>query len=59
MNADKRRSNDMSEGSIRATFEVSNVLDVGFLENVYENALNAELNFIGRKTLQQAPLKRD
>ncbi|MCG2738531.1 MAG: hypothetical protein L6282_19290 [Candidatus Methanoperedenaceae archaeon] len=28
-----------------------------FLEKVYENALNIELNLRGLKTLQQAPLK--
>ncbi len=45
INADERRSNVMSEGIIGAAFEVSNVLGAGFLEKVYENALNVELNF--------------
>ncbi|MBU4222789.1 MAG: GxxExxY protein [Euryarchaeota archaeon] len=40
-----------------AAFEVSNVPGVVFLEKVYENALNIELNLRGLKTLQQAPLK--
>ena len=44
INADERRSNVMSEGIIGAAFEVSNVLGAGFLEKVYENALNVELN---------------
>jgi len=29
---------------IGAAFEVSNILGVGFLEKVYENALNVELD---------------
>ena len=45
MNADERRLNDLSEEIIGAAFEVSNVLGAGFLEKVYENALNVELNF--------------
>ena len=57
INADERRLNVMSGGIIGAAFEVSNVLGAGFLEKVYENALNVELNFRGIKTLQQAPLK--
>jgi GxxExxY protein len=57
INADERRLNAMSEEIIGAAFEVSNVLGAGFLEKVYENALNIELNFRGIKTLQQAPLK--
>ncbi|MBW6518118.1 MAG: GxxExxY protein [ANME-2 cluster archaeon] len=57
INADERRLNALSEQIIGAAFEVSNVLGNGFLEKVYENALNAELNFRGLKTFQQAPLK--
>ena len=44
INADERRLNVMSEGIIGAPFEVSNALGAGFLEKVYENALNVELN---------------
>ena len=44
INADERRLNAMSEEIIGAAFEVSNVLGAGFLEKVYENALNVELN---------------
>jgi hypothetical protein len=43
INADERRLNAMSEEIIGAAFEVSNVLGAGFLEKVYENALNVEL----------------
>jgi hypothetical protein len=43
INADERRLNAISEKIIGAAFEVSNVLGVGFLEKVYENALNVEL----------------
>jgi hypothetical protein len=57
INADERRLNALSEEIIGAAFEVSNVLGVGFLEKVYENALNIELNMRGLKTLPQAPLK--
>jgi len=44
INADERRLDAMSEGIIGAAFEVSNVLGAGFLEKVYENTLNVELN---------------
>ncbi len=54
---DERRLNALSEEIIGAAFEVSNVLGAGFLEKVYENALNVELNLRGLKTLPQAPLK--
>ncbi len=57
MNADERRLNALSEEIIGAAFEVSNVLGAGFLEKVYENALNIELNLRGLETLPQAPLK--
>ena len=57
INADERRLNALSEQIIGAAFEVSNVLGAGFLEKVYENALNVELNLRGLKTFQQAPLK--
>ncbi len=57
INADERRLNALSEEIIGAAFEVSNVLGVGFLEKVYENALNIELKSRGLETLPQAPLK--
>ncbi|MDP3105699.1 MAG: GxxExxY protein [Candidatus Methanoperedens sp.] len=40
INTDKHRLNALSEQIIGAAFEVSNVLGTGFLEKVYENALN-------------------
>ncbi|VVB95627.1 PD-(D/E)XK nuclease superfamily protein [uncultured archaeon] len=55
--SDERRLNALSEEIIGCAFEVSNVLGAGFLEKVYENALNIELNLRGLKSLQQAPLK--
>lgn len=57
MNADERRLNELSEAIIGAAFEVSNVLGAGFLEKVYGNALNIELNSRGLTTQPQAPLK--
>jgi hypothetical protein len=57
INADERRLNALSVQIIEVTFEVSNFLGTGFLEKVYENSLNFELNLRGLKTFQQAPLK--
>ena len=57
MNADEHRLNELSGKIIGAAFAVSNVLGAGFLEKVYENALNRELTLKGLKTQQQAPLK--
>ncbi len=57
INANEDRFNELSEKIIGAAFEVSNILGAGFLEKVYENALNVELNLRGIKTFQQAPLK--
>ena len=56
VNVNEDRLNEISEKIIGAAFEVSNVLGVGFLEKVYENALNVELKLRGIKTFQQAPL---
>ena len=57
MNANEHRLNELSRKIIGSAFEVSNVLGAGFLEKVYENALNRELNLKGLKTQQQASLK--
>ena len=57
IDTDEKRLNNLSEKIIGASFEVSNILGTGLLEKVYENALNKELNLIGLKTQQQAPLK--
>ncbi len=50
INADEGRLNALSEKIIGDAFEVSNILGAGFLEKVYENALNVELNLRGLKT---------
>ncbi len=57
INTDEVRLNELSEKIIGAAFEVSNVLGAGFLEKVYENALNVELKLRGLKTVPQMPLK--
>jgi len=57
VSSNEDRLNELSEKIIGAAFEVSNVLGTGFLEKVYENALNVELQLRGLKTFQQAPLK--
>ena len=56
-NANESKLNELSEKIIGAAFEVSNILGVGFLEKVYENALNVELKLRGLQAQQQAPLK--
>jgi GxxExxY protein len=56
-NANEIKLNELSEKIIGAAFEVSNILGVGFLEKVYENALNIELELRGLQAQQQAPLK--
>jgi len=55
--SEELRLNELSEKIIGAALEVSKVLGIGFLEKVYENALNVELNLRGLKTQQQMPLK--
>ncbi|MDT8404913.1 GxxExxY protein [Sulfuriflexus sp.] len=47
---------DLTEVIIGSAFEVHNVLGSGFLEKVYENALQHELVRRGLKVQQQAPL---
>jgi len=49
--------NSITEKIIGCTFQVSNNLGVGFLEKVYENALNHELKKAGLKVEKQVPLK--
>src|SRR6266480_3553645 len=60
MNTDKQygeeRLNALSERVIGAAFRVSNVLGVGFLEKVYENALAHELRKSGLSVQQQHPV---
>gem|GEM_PF-5886385 len=55
--ANEIKLNELSEKIIGAAFEVSNILGVGFLEKVYENALDVELGLRGLQVQQQAPLK--
>jgi len=55
--ANESKLNELSEKIIGSAFEVSNILGVGFLEKVYENALNVELELKGLQAQQQAPLK--
>ena len=49
--------NKISEKIIGAAYKVSNVLGVGFLEKVYENALVYELKRLSLKVEQQKPIK--
>jgi GxxExxY protein len=55
MNTNERDSFDsLTESVIGAVFEVSNTLGAGFLENVYERALLAELRLRGIRAVSQA-----
>jgi len=51
--------NELSHAVIGAAFEVSNVLGIGFLEKVYENALAREIRIRGHKAEQQKELEID
>jgi GxxExxY protein len=55
MDADKRRLaiDSITEQVIGAAYEVSNVLGVGFLEKVYENAMAVEIRKRGLSVIQQ------
>ncbi len=53
MDADKDSLNTLSERIIGCAFTVSNTLDAGFLEKVYENALAHELRRTGLAVQQQ------
>ena len=53
MNADSQSINDLSEAIIGRALVVSNVLGVGFLEKVHENALAHELRKTGLAVRQQ------
>ena len=58
MDADERRLtiNAVTEQIIGAAYQVSNSLGAGFLEKVYENALEYELRKRGRRVQQQFPI---
>ena len=47
----------ISQRVIRCAFEVSNMLGIGFVEKVYENALVHLLHKSGLKVNQQYPIK--
>ena len=50
--------NLISEKVIGSAYKVfGDTLEIGFLEKVYENALNVELKKIGLKVSQQKPIK--
>jgi GxxExxY protein len=46
----------ITEQIIGCAYKVANCLGVGFLERVYENALSYELQKVGLKVNQQAPV---
>ena len=53
MGTDERRLDKVTEEVIGAAFAVSNGLGIGFLEKVYENALEHELSKRGLEVKQQ------
>lgn len=59
MNADERRLdiNATCEKVIGCAYSVSNILGVGFLEKIYENALCLELTQAGLKVEQQKAIQ--
>ena len=57
MNADERRSDEITETTIGASYRVANTLGQGFLEKVYENALVIELRGAGLLVEQQKPIE--
>ncbi len=56
MNKPEDGINSITEKIICAAFVVSNVLGIGFLEKVYENAMRIELEKSGLKIEQQKPI---
>jgi len=54
---ERKRLNEITEKIIGCAYMVSNVLGVGFLEKVYENALVFELKRLNLKVEQQKPVK--
>ena len=49
--------NEITKKIIGCAFEVSNTLEIGFVEKVYENALVHLLREAGLKVAQQFPIK--
>ncbi len=57
MKAEVYKYSDITEKIIKASYEVHNNLDYGFLEKVYENSLAIELRNVGLNVKQQKPIK--
>ncbi|HMN61882.1 MAG TPA: GxxExxY protein [Anaerolinea sp.] len=53
---DDNRLNQISKMVIGSAFQVSNILGIGFLEKVYENALAHEIRKNGLRADQQSPI---
>ena len=53
----KKKLDDITYEIRGAVFKVNKILGSGFLEKVYENALQIELKDRGLKTFSQVPLK--
>ena len=53
----RERVNGITEGVLGAVFEVQNNLGCGFLEKLYEHALNLELKARGLRVQRQACFK--
>ncbi|MEA3431216.1 MAG: GxxExxY protein [candidate division WOR-3 bacterium] len=57
MKTEVYKYSDITEKIIKASYEVHNNLDYGFLEKVYENLLAIELRNIELNVEQQKPIK--
>ncbi len=57
MNTDEHRWNDVTGVIIGCAYRVTNTLDIGFLEKVYENALAIEIKKHGLSVTQQARIE--
>lgn len=57
MITDERKFNELSRKVIGASFEVANTLGRGFVEKVYANALQNEIESKGLKTRREYPVK--
>jgi GxxExxY protein len=51
------RHENVTESIIKAFYTVYNTLGYGFVEKVYENAMAIELDKLGLKVVQQAPIE--
>jgi GxxExxY protein len=56
MNADEDRYNRLSERVIGRAFTISNTLGAGFLEKVYDNALDYEPGKAGPPVIRQVSI---